>query len=397
MTRAVFDPMSPDFVRDPYPIYAQLRANDPVHLSPMGFWVLTAHADVVAAINDDRLSNRPSRFAVTHARNRDKYAAADVAGNIIPFLDPPEHTRARKLISKAFYAHLREHPPDVAGRCDRLLAPLLKQPQFDAIADLGRPLAAGVVAEFLGLPEQDLERLQAWSHWYFYLFSPIPSQEVLDGLNRGLTEFREYLAGVLEQRRQQPADDLISRLMQADDDGAQLSDAEVIDTCMLLFADGVENVDSGFGNCVLAFMEHPDSWEMLRARPELGAALVSESLRLNPPGQFISKIAREDFELQGRKLRKDQAVILVLAAANRDPQVFEDPDDFLPERSKNRHLSFGRGRHACIGAPLVELELVQASQALANCGRRLRLAVDEPQWQARLGHRWLTALPVAWN
>jgi len=396
MSQVVFDPLAPEFVRDPYPIYAALRDEDPVHLSPMGFWVLTAHAEVTAAMNDDRLSNRPSRFAVTHARNREKYAAADVASNIIPFLDPPEHTRARKLISKAFYAHLRERPPEVTGRCARLLAPLLERRQFDAIADLGRPLAAGVVAEFLGLPAQDLARLQDWSHWYFYLFSPIPSQEVLDGLNRALTEFRLYLAGVVELRRRQPAEDLISRLLQPGDDGTRLSDTEVIDTCMLLFADGVENVDSGFGNCVLTFLEHPASWQALRGRPELAGALVNEALRLNPPGQFISKIALEDFELMGRELRRDQAVILALASANRDPQVFEDPDSFRPDRKKNRHLSFGRGRHACIGAPLVELELSEALKALANCGRSLRLAVDTPEWQARLGHRWLTTLPVAW-
>ena len=388
--------MSPDFVRDPYPVYAQLRAGDPVHLSPMGFWVLTTHADVLAAMNDDRLSNRPSRFAVTHARNRGRYAAADVANNIIPFLDPPQHTQARKLISRAFYAHLRERPPDVAGRCARLLQPLLDQPGFDAIADLGRPLAAGVVAEFLGLPARDLERLHGWSHWFFYLFSPIPSQEVLDGLNRALTEFRDYLRDLLETRRREPADDLISRLLRPDDEGARLPDAEVIDTCMLLFADGVENVDSGLGNSVLTFLQHPASWETLQNSPELGTALVNEALRLNPPGQFISKIALEDFELGGKQLRKDQAVILVLASANRDPAVFEEPDSFLPRRSRNRHLSFGRGRHACLGAPLVELELTEALKALAGCRRRLRLAVDVPQWQARLGHRWLEKLPVAW-
>ena len=188
--------------------------------------------------------------------------------------------------------------------------------------------------------------------------------------------------------------DRTRRLIAVEDDGYRLSDTEIVDTCMLLFSDGVENVDSGLANIMLLLLEHPTVMAALIDDSALIPAALNESLRLNPPGQFISKIAKQPFEIHGRQIREHEAVILVLASANRDEAVFTQPDEFLPQRPENRHLSFGKGRHACIGAPLVEMEMAQAFTRLLSRLHDIRLADDHVEWQARLGHRWLARLPL---
>ena len=172
---------------------------------------------------------------------------------------------------------------------------------------------------------------------------------------------------------------------------------EAVDTCMLLFADGVENVDSGIGNCVNLLLQHPAVLTRLRSEPELIPDAVEEALRLDPPGQFIAKIAKEDVELAGRLIKKDEAVLLVLASANRDPAVFDEPNEFRLGRRGVRHLSLGQGRHACIGAPLVRMEIEAALRCLL--GRVGELDYRDPglHWQTRWGHRWLDRLPVTFE
>ncbi|MCP3868703.1 MAG: cytochrome P450 [Gammaproteobacteria bacterium] len=393
----VFDPYAPDFIRDPYPVYSALRSTDPVHKSRFGYWVLTTYDNVNTALTDTRLSNRPSRFAVTHSRNRERYSAADVANNIIPFQDAPEHTAARKLISKAFFTHLRTTPPAIEQLSRRLLDDAVSAGHMDIVKEFATPLAVGVIADLLGLPEEDHKRLRSWSHWFFYLFSPIPSAEVLARLNRSLDEFRVYVADVVEARRTFPKDDLISRLVTIDDGGKTLTNTQIIDTCMLLFADGVENVDSGIAGCLLTFLQTPNLIDRLSIEPESIPSAIREALRLSSPGQFIAKIARQDLEIGGHLIRTNEAVLLVLASANRDDKVFERPDLFILDRTDNRHLTFGHGHHACIGAPLVEMEMEIAFKQILKRYVNLRLAIDELRWEARMGHRWLVDLPIRFD
>jgi len=386
---AAFDPRDPDFVRDPYPTYAALRRDDPLHRAPFGYFVLTRYADVAAALRDPAFRNGPSRHAVVNERNRGRYVCADVAANVLPFLDPPRHTRLRKEIGRAFQAHLARHPPDLRALAEERLRPLLERGELDLVGDFATPFSVAVIGRVLGVPEEDAPRLEAWSEAFFYLFAPIPSEEVLARVDRELAAFRGYFASLLEERRRAPRADLISVLARADG----LGDAEVADTCMLLFADGVENVDRGIANAVLALLEHEDELRRLRADPRLDEPAVHELLRYDSPAQFIGRIAREELRLHGATIRAEQPVFLVLASANRDAERFEDPDALHLDRADNPHLAFGQGRHGCLGGGLVAAEMRAAIRAILENLDELRLA-GPLRWVARPGHRWLEALPV---
>lgn len=391
MKTGVFDPFDPDFVQNPYPVYAWLRQHEPLHRSPTGYWVLSRYEDIVAAMKDPRLSNQPSRFAVTHARNREKYTAADVANNIIPFLDPPQHDAPRKALTRAFQQQLKQVEVDLPQQLEALRAPLKTGKTWEFLHDFATPLSIRFMSRFLGLPASDEKQLVDWSHWFFYLFAVIPSEEVLQSVNQALSEFRQYLQQQLSMNRDNPRPGLISRLL--DDPAGGLKEEEIVDSLMLIFADGVENVDSALANTVLALLQNPDALQQLQANPALIPAAIDESLRYNSPAQFIAKVAKEAIEWHGKIIRPQQAVFLVLGSANHDETRFDDADRFLLDRPKNQHLSLGKGRHACIGAPLVKMELHQALLHLLPHLQRCSL-IEEPQWQTRLGHRWLKRLPL---
>lgn len=388
--RRVFDPADPTFVADPYPTYAWLRDHDPVHRSPSGAFVITRHADVVAALGDSRLGNAPSRYAVVHERNRARYLVADVAANILPFLDPPRHTAMRKVVARAFFEHLRRRPVDVDRIAGRLLESCAGRDRIEVIGDFAQPLAAAVMAELFGLSPADAAGLDGCAESFFFLFAPMPSEAVRERADAGLTEFRGRFAEVVERRRREPGADLVSAMIAA----GQLGDAELVDTCMLLYADGIENVDRGIGNAVFTLLRHPDAWALLRERPDLVPSAVQECLRFESAAQSVPRIARENLELHGVAIPRDAAVLLVLGAANRDPRVFAQPDRFDVTRQPNPHLAFGQGRHACLGGPLVEAELAAAIRALLERWPRLELASTSSTWIPRTGHRWIAAVPV---
>ena len=392
-----FDPLDPSFVKDPYPTYKSLREHDPVHRSHKGYWVLTRYTDVVNAMKDPRLSNEPSPYAVVNKRNREKYTAADVANNIIPFMDAPKHISSRKIISKAFHGHLKSTPPDIQGITDRLLADFKGKGEIDVVNDLGTPLSVSVIAQLLGIPEDNKGQLKEWSNWFFYLFSVIPSNEVLNNMNKALDEFRAYLLDLVHTRKESPRDDLISKLLHVRDGDSKLLESELVDTCMLLFSDSVENVDRGIGNAAAYLLRTPDILTQLKNNPDLIPPAIEESLRINPPGQFIAKIAKEDINLKGKVIRKNDAVLLILASANRDPDYFQNPDEFNLLRSNSQHLAFGKGPHSCLGAPLVRMEMEIVLRTLITRLEDLKLKDQEFEWDARLGHRWLKKLPLTFK
>lgn len=389
-----FSPRSPEFVADPYPVYAMLRRESPVHRGPMGVWVLTRYDDVEAALADTRLGNAAAPHAIIHARNRERYIAADVANTILPFLDAPRHAGPRKLIARAFNGYLKRNKPKFDAIADRLLAPHLAAGEIELMGDFARPLSAAVICEVLGIPETDSGLLAEWSEFFFYLWHAIPSKEVLSQIEKALAEFRQYMARALDERAEAPRDDLISALIQVEENGQGLSRAEVIDTCMLIFADGVENVDSGIGNAVVDLLDHPEQLELLRQQPELMDGAVEECLRFDPAGQFIGRVVREDVCIRSQPIRKNQVIQLVLASANRDPARFEDPDRLDITRSENPHLTFGKGRHSCVGARLVRMEMAVALARILESLPGLTRRDPSWRWQARMGHRWLESLPV---
>lgn len=386
-----FDPTAPDFVADPHPVFAHLREHDPVHRSPSGAWVLVRHADVLAALADDRLGNSPARHAVVNARNRARFVCADVAANIVPFLDPPEHTTPRRLLGRAFHQQMRDAPPDVAGIAAQLLDDCPHNDgSFDAIADYGTPLALRVIADLLGIPVLDRHQLKQWSQTFFRLFAPLPSESVRQQLDQDLRTFRCHLLPLVAQRLAEPRSDVLSRLVGAADG---MSDLQIVDNVMLLFADGVENVDRAIGTAVHLLLQHPEQLARWREQPELLSAVVDECLRFESPAQFMARVAREEISLHGTTIPRGGVVLLVLGAANRDPRAFAEPDRLDVSRRPNAHLAFGRGRHACIGGPLVELEIAQALRVLFDRFPRLQQA-GSPRWLARPAHRWLDQVIV---
>ena len=392
-----FDPFDASFVVDPYPLFRYLREHDPVHRSEQGAWVITGYQDILDALADRRLGNAPSPYAVVNPRNRSRYVCADVATNILPFLDIPAHTRPRKLVARVFSEQLKRRPPPLQSIALELLESLRQRGEMELLADFATPYSVQVMIELLGIPHMDAPRLKRWSEDFFYLFSIIPSEQIRQQLDQALMEFRDYFAQQVALRHGQSGDDLISALMLADDDGYRLGEAEIIDTLMLLFADGVENVDSMIANALAALLQNPEQLALLKAQPQLLSQAVDECLRYESPAQFVGRVALEDMELRGVKITKGSGVLLVIGAANRDSRQFANADSLDITRSPNPHLSFGKGKHACIGGPLVRQEVEQALAVLLANLPDLAQPQPELQWQQRLGHRWLQRLPLAFN
>lgn len=384
-----FDPTAPAFVADPYPVYARLREDAPVHRAPSGAWVLTRYADVHAALGDDRLRNAPARYAVVAPRNRERYVCASVASHILPFLDPPEHTEPRRVIGRAFADRLRSRPPDFAELAGTLVDRWTSG-ALDLVADFASPLSVHVISSMLGIPEVDRTKLEGWSETFFYLFASIPSRAVRDQLDEDLTAFRAYLAALAADRHAEPHDDLISDLVS----DPRLPMETVIDNLMLLFADGVENVDRAIANGVWALLRDGAAWHALIEEPGLIPSAVDECLRFESPGQYIARIADEPIELHGTEIPAESTVLLVLGSANRDPLAFDDADTLDVRRDPNPHLAFGRGRHSCIGGPLVERQMAGAFDALVRRVPGLSLTEHDPTWVPRPAHRWIERLVV---
>lgn len=392
----VFDPLDPAFVDNPYPYLERLQDREPVHRSLSGAWVLTCYEDVLAALSDRRLGNSPSMYAVVNKRNRERFTCADVANNIIPFLDAPDHPRPRKIVARAFAGFFNEAAIDFQALAGQALAGLGDQ-GGDALRDFATPFALRVISTILGVPREDEQTLKRWSETFFYLFTIIPSEEVRDRLDRDLGEFRAYFTELVRERGARPENDLVSRLAAVARDGEGLSEREIVDHCMLLFSDGVENVDRGIANGLYALLQHPDQFLLLKSQRELLKPAVEECLRFEAPGQFIGRVVLEDMQLRDVSLKKNSGVLLVIGAANRDRRKFDDPHRFDIQRAPNAHLSFGKGLHSCIGAPLVRLEMEAALVELLEFPRDITLAGPAVEWEARLGHRWVAGLPLSFS
>ena len=361
-----------------------------MHRTPSGAWALTRYEDVREALADARLGNAPGRHAVVGARNRERYACADVASNILPFLDAPDHAAPRRVISRAFHAQLRATPPDIEVTANRLLDTWHEESVRDVVADYASPLALSIIGHVVGVPAADLPRLEPWSEAFFYLFTAIPSTEVRERLDRSLTDFRRYLTDLLEASRRAPADNLTSALTR----DSELPDAQIVDNLMLLFADGVENVDRAIGSAVYTLLRHPDQLDRVRRSPEILPFAVAECLRYESPAQYIGRVAREDCPVGGVVIPEGSTVLLVLGAANRDDRVFEAADRIDVGRDPNPHLAFGRGSHSCVGGSLVEQQMQIALGTLLRRFPRITLESTAVSWLTRPGHRWVDAVPV---
>jgi len=385
------NPLDPAFREDPHPALARLRAHDPVNLTPLGFWRLTRYADVERLLKDVPVGVRRS----DGSRVGDGIVPTAGPGEFMLQQDPPNHTRLRKLVSKAFtpnaVAKLRAHVQEIADRqIDRVAA----AGRMDVIADLALPVPSTVICEMMGVPLADRDRFTGWTadatHLLAAMFSPP------DVLERGVAAagaLRDYFERLIAERRARLGDDILSDLIRAEEEGDRLSPSELVSQSIGLLIAGFETTIGLIGNGVLALIRHPDQLARLRSDPSLIASAVEECLRFDGPILLTVRYLREDTEIGGKVLPRDAMVFAMLAAANRDPAVFADPDRFDVGRQGAPNLAFGGGVHYCLGAHLARME---AQVAIATLVRRLsgfELESGELDWGRSL-FRVLGALPV---
>jgi len=392
----LFNPLLPEFHADPYPFYKRLREKEPVHQSPMGFWVLTRYDDCVAVLRDQRFGREEFQQMLTAVYGDDTEKPALPRSML--FRDPPDHTRLRALVSKAFTPRMietmRDHIQEIV---DRLLDRVNAAGRMDVIEDLAYPLPVTVICEMLGVPVDDHASIRGWSADIARSLDAIglPSdQDIVERGRKSRRALADYFRRLVPQRRARPQHDLLSGLLAAEEQGDKLSQDEVIAMCLLLFIAGHETTVNLIGNGTLALLRHPDQMKKLRAEPALIGNAVEELLRYDSPVQRTARISTTDVELAGQQFPKGTMVITALGAANRDPAQFADPDRLDVTRKDPRHISFGFGIHFCLGAPLARVEGQLALGTLLRRMPRLALAESNLEWRESSVLRGLKRLDV---
>jgi cytochrome P450 len=400
------NPFEPGFFDDPYAQYRALREQAPVHQSPMGPWTLLRYDECSKLLRDPALSVEEANIAGNSARRElfaeAGYDRADRGSLAILNLDPPDHTRIRRLASKAFTPRRVETlVPRVQALVDEMLDDALARSEggggrFDVIADLAFPLPFAVISEMLGMPEGDRDELRGWSHTMVKSLEPMITLEDVPLLVDASDHMIEHVLAAIEWKRREPADDLLTALIAAEEAGDRLSTEELVAQVVLLFIAGHETTVNLIGNGTLALLRHPDQLALLASTPELIGNAIEELLRYDSPVQFTRRITRAPFDLGGHPVEPGTLVFTILGAANHDPAHFGPTADALDltRRDAPHHLSFGGGIHHCLGAVLARMEARVAIGTIARRFPGLTLGPDPHQWNGRLVLRGLDVLPV---
>lgn len=399
-TLSLFQLMDPDVLADPYPLYHSLRAEDPVYWDPyLHAWVVTRYQDVVKVLTRFSADRTPTPEYFEALGVPEVSPIARVMVKQMLFLDAPDHTRLRKLAGPAFQPAkvdvLRQHIQDIA---DQLIADIRSRPTpvMDLMADFAEPLPAIVTAEMLGVPSEDHDKLKNWSATFAEMLGNFQhNPDRLGGVLEVVENMSDYFADAIREHRKDPRDGVLQMLMSAEADGDRLSDEEIIANCIVIMVGGLETTTNLIGNGILTLLRHPAHLARLRADPGITPAAVEEILRFESPSQHTARLAPADVDLGGKQIGRKQAVIAVMAAANRDPERFPDPDALDFDRQDNRHLAFGWAAHFCFGAPLARLEGQIAFDSLLTAFPHMRL-VDQPlAFRENSGLRGLQELPVS--
>jgi hypothetical protein len=395
-----YKPNDPGFLADPFPLYARLRDEDPVHWSPrLKAWVLTRYEDVRRVCLDANMSSDRLRpfFAALPAPEAAKVAELVRYLTLwMVFRDPPEHTRLRRLAGKVFHVRsIHALRPNVEALTARLLDALDGRAEFDFIADFAGPLPALVIMDMLGAPREELARLKRLSdEMALFIGSARDAPEKYERASAATREMAAIFRELITARRAAPQRDLLTELVSLDDAGERLSDDELVATCILLLFAGHETTTHHLANGLLALMRFPGELERLRSKPALAPAAVEELLRYDGPIGAQVRIVREPHTLHGKALKAGDRVFLLMNAANRDPRAYEDPDRLDLERDGVPHLTFGFGAHICLGFPLARLEGQIALPAALARWRRIELAQPRLEWLDSMVLRGMKAMPV---
>jgi pimeloyl-[acyl-carrier protein] synthase len=386
-----------DRLPEPYETLRVLRETDPVHwASDLGAWVLTRYDDIARALRDPRWRRTPPEGVELPTWGPEMPAIGSVMEHLFLTMDPPDHTRLRGLVNRAFTpAAVAAMETRIRAIVDELMVALDSRSRFDVVADVAIPLPATVIAELLGVPVEDLSRFKRWSDDFAIVLDPRQGTDWAT-IEASVQEFATYVRGLADERRTGPRHDLLSGLVERHE-GDALSQEELVSTVILLIAAGHETTTNLIANGVLTLMRNPDELQRLQADPSLAPAAVEEILRFESPVQATFRMAGEAMnDYGGASIQPGQEVMLSLAAGNRDPAVFEMPDRFDVGRSPNRHLAFALGSHFCIGAPLARLEGRIALTALIGRFPGLHLAPTSPPpaWRPGLAFRALDQLTV---
>jgi pimeloyl-[acyl-carrier protein] synthase len=397
---SLYQLMEPAVMASPYRLYRDLREADPVHWDPfMHAWVVTRYADIVTVL---------SRFSADRTITAEKLEQmglgamnpiVQVMARQMLFRDPPDHTRLRTLCAAAFtparVAVLRGHIQEIA---DSLIDRFIGRGKADIVADLAAPMPAIVTAEMLGVPVSDHEKLKQWSIDFAEILGNFQHQP--DRVARVAASVREmtaYFRAAIRRQETDPQEGLVLSLVQAEVNGIRLTEEEIIANCILTMIGGQETSTNLIGSGLLTLLQHPEQMQTLQRDPSLIPSAVEELLRYESPIQHTARIAHEDFSLGGKLIRRGQSVVAVLAAGNRDPERFPNPDTLDLKRGDKGHLAFGWAAHFCFGAPLARMEGQIAFSSLLRRLKNLMLASGDFVWRENLGLRGLSGLPVRFD
>lgn len=402
-TGIVFNPTRKAWRADPYPLYRSLQRIDPFHRSRVADgWVLSRYGDILEILGDKGFSADErswSRYGQIR-RQAEREGIPDPYENnrgSMLRMDPPDHTRLRGLVSKAFTPRAVDA---LRGRIEEVVDEVIEQlpssgplgGSFELVRDFAAPLPITVIAEMLGVPADDHERFRHWSDEAVQTLGD-SSWEDRRRAVRAMEELGEYIEGIADERRWDPKDDLISGLVAAEEAGDRLSRDELFTTCVLLLVAGNETTTKLIGTSIVALLRNPDQLELLRAEPKRIHGAIDELLRYDSPVQLTSRFVTEDTEMHGKPLRRGQQLVLLLGAGNRDPDVWDAPDELDVTRENVRHLSFGHGLHHCLGSKLARLEGALALEALITRFPHLRFD-GEIEWGSNTVLRGPSRLPL---
>ena len=394
----LFDPLAPETLADPYPIYARLRTEAPVHHSPVGVWLVLGYDEAVRILRDH------DNFSVDHSNRLDPGSSGESLGptsaergmeNIMLFKDPPDHTRLRGLVNRAFTPRVVDSmKARIVEIVDDLIDAVEERGEMDVIADFAYPLPVTVIAEMLGIPDEDREGFKRWSRQIAPILDPVISDEVFYQVAEAGLGLAVYFDELVAKRREAPGDDLITELIHAEEAGDRLTPEELRATLILLLVAGHETTMNLIGNGTLALLRNPGEMERLRTEPALAKTATDELLRYDGSVHLTARTATSDVEIGGVTIAKGEMAMVILGAANRDPAQFPDPDRLDVGRDPNRHLAFSAGGHFCVGATLARAEGQVAFETLARRLPRMRLADPNPAYRATITLRGLQSLPV---